>query len=127
MAFGLAIGVWDVIRDAKQAEDEKVRLEEDYRNGRTCIPVEKVADYVEIKGVCVDFYATYINDSPNYVFIDNTSGGNFLLMIPKDLISEAEALAKYLNQHIEARGKIEKYKDKFEIIITDLSQIKIIE
>ncbi|MBQ7201907.1 NERD domain-containing protein [Candidatus Saccharibacteria bacterium] len=112
---------------AKREAEEEAQLEEDYRNGRKCIPVEKVADYVGNSGVCVDFYAGYINESPYYVFVDNKKNGIFSLMISKKLISENEAKSNYLNKHLNARGTITKYEDTFEIKISDLTQITILK
>lgn len=110
---------------AQQEADQLAQLEEDYRNGRKCIPVERVADFLGSKNVCVDFYANYINESKKYVFIDNAKNGNFALMISKDLISKDDAISKFLNKHLEARGSIIKYNDTFEIKISNLSQILI--
>lgn len=110
---------------AQQEADQLAQLEEDYRNGRKCIPVERVADFMGNKNVCVDFYANYINESKKYVFIDNAKNGNFALMISKDLISKDDATSKFLNKHIEARGSITKFNDTYEIEISNLSQILI--
>lgn len=127
--IGIFAGIWSIIdhnnRTEQQKADEAAKLEEDYKNGRICIPVERVADFLNSKGVCVDFYANYINDSPKYVFIDSTKNGNFALMISKELISEADAKTNYLNKHLEARGTIIKYNDTYEIKIEDLSQITV--
>ena len=127
--IGMAVGVWAIIdknnREAERLAAERAQLEEDYKNGRVCIPIEKVADYLRQKGVCVDFYANYINDSKNYVFIDNAKNGTFTLMIPKTILNEEEAISRYLNKHLEARGTIIKYEDTYEIEITDLSQITV--
>ncbi len=127
--IGIGFGIWTIIdrnnREAERIAEEKAQLEEDYKNGRVCIPVEKVADYLHQKGVCVDFYANYINDSTYYVFIDNTKNGTFALMISKDLLTEEEANLNYLNKHLEARGTITKYEDTYEIEISDLSQITV--
>ncbi len=125
----LATGIWIVIdknnRESQRIAEEEAQLVEDYKNGRKCIPVEQVSEYVNSKGVCVDFYASYINESPKYVFIDNAKNGTFALMISKQLLSRQDATSTYLNKHLEARGTITKYKDDFEIIIEDLSQITV--
>ena len=112
---------------ARREAEEAAQLEEDYINGRKCIPVEKAANYVGSSGVCVDFYAGYINDSPYYIFIDNKKNGTFQLMISKKIITEKEAKEKYLNKHLNARGTITKYEDSYEIKISDLDQITILE
>ena len=85
--------------------------------------MERVADFIGNKNVCVDFYANYINESNKYVFIDNAKKGNFALMVPKDLISKDAATSKYLNKHLEARGSITKFNDTYKIKISNLSQI----
>ena len=127
--IAIIAGIWIIIdrnnRTEQQKADEITKLEEDYKNGRVCIPVERVADFLNSKGICVDFYANYINDSPKYIFIDHTKNGNFALMIPKELISETDAKTNYLNKHLQARGTITKYNNTYEIIVTDLSQITI--
>ena len=123
---GIAVYVNEQNKIAKQKEDEAAQLEEDYKNGRKCIPVERAADYVG-NSVCVDFYATYINDSKNFVFIDNAKNGSFNLMLPKKLISKEDAEAQYLNKHLNARGTISKYNDTYEIKITALNQLKVVE
>lgn len=126
---GIGFSVWTIIdknnREAERIAEEKAQLEEDYRNGRVCIPVERVANYLYQKGVCVDFHANYINDSKNYIFIDNTKNGIFALMISKNILTEEEAISNYLNKHLEARGTITKYDGTYEIEISDLSQITI--
>lgn len=122
---GLGIYIDGQNKIAQQKAEESAQLEEDYKNGRVCIPVERIADFLDAKNVCVDFYANYINSSSYYVFIDNGKNGNFALMISKDLISESDAKNKYLNKHLTARGSITKYEDTYEIKITDLSQIVI--
>lgn len=125
--IAIAAGVWVYIdgqnKIAQQEADRLVQLEEDYRNGRKCIPVERVADFIGNKNVCVDFYANYINESKGYVFIDNVKKGNFALMVPKDLISKDTATSKYLNKHLEARGSIAKFNNTYKIKISNLSQI----
>jgi len=114
-------------REDQRIADEKAALEEDYKNGRKCIPVERVADFLDSKGVCVDFYANYINDSKNYVFADNSKNGTFALVISKDLLSVDEANAVYSGKHLEARGTITKYNDTYEIKITNLNQIRVLD
>lgn len=110
---------------AQQEADQLAQLEENYRNGRKCIPVERVANFIGSKNVCVDFYANYINESKNYVFIDNAKNGNFALIISKDLISKNDATSKFLNKHLEVRGFITKFNNTYEIEISNLSQILI--
>ena len=109
----------------RQEEERLSKLEEDYRNGRECIPIERVADFNGSENVCVDFYANYIGSSDYYIFIDNAKNGTFALMISKKIISESDAKSKYLNKHLEARGSIIQYENTYEIKITDLSQITI--
>lgn len=123
----IAVNIINVNERKAAEEAAAAQLEEDYRNGRVCIPVERVADFYGEKNVCIDFYASYINDSKYYVFIDDEKNGTFALMASKNLISETEAKARYLNKHLEVRGAIIKYEDTFEIKIEDLSQIKILE
>lgn len=128
---GIGLGIYQDMQN-RQAEAERIavmELENSYRNGRTCIPVERASDFLGATNVCVDFYCHYINDSPYSVFVDDEKNGTFALMIPKKLISEAEAKEKYLNRHIEARGTIEFYEpnNTYEIKITNLSQITVKE
>lgn len=129
IAAACAIGLYvaEQNRIARLEAERLEQLEEDYKNGRECIPVERVADFVNSKNVCVDFYANYINDSKYYVFIDNAKYGTFALMISKDLISKSDANAKYLNKHLQARGSITKHEDTYEIEVKDLSQISIVQ
>ena len=135
LAIILLVGIVVVLLmfNSKQKQEElriaevKAQLEEDYKNGRQCIPVERVADFSGYKGVCVDFYASYINDSSKYVFVDNARGGSFTAMIPKIIISESEAKAQYLNKHLEVRGDIKEYNGSYEILVTNNSQITIRE
>lgn len=85
--IAIAAGVWVYIdgqnKIAQQEADRLVQLEEDYKNGRKCIPVERVADFIGNKNVCVDFYANYINESNKYVFIDNAKKRQFCTDGPK--------------------------------------------
>lgn len=131
IACVLGFFIWSHIQknneEAERIEAENARLESDYRAGRQCIPVERVAEFNGSKNVCVDFIAGYINDSKYYTFIDNSKTGNFAIMASKKILTEVDASAMYLHKHIQVRGDIEEYNGTYEIKITDLNQIKIIE
>lgn len=115
-------------REEKQKAEEAAQLEEDYKNGRKCIPVERAADFVG-HNVCVDYYVGYVNSNSYFIYLDNEKNGSFQIIIPKKskLINVSDAKKNYLNKHIEVRGLIEEYNGAYEIKVTDLGQIKISE
>ena len=110
----------------EQEASEQAKLEDDYRNGRKCIPIERASDFVG-NSVCVEYYVGYINSNTYYIYIDKEKNGQFQTIIPKksNIIDVSEAREKFLNSRIEVRGTIERYKDTCEIKVTSLDQIKI--
>jgi hypothetical protein len=103
-------------------------LEEDYRNGRKCIPLERASDFVG-STVCVEYYVGYINDNSYYIYLDKEKNGDFQIVIPKraKIISVAETKERFLNRRVRVNGTIEQYNDSFEIIVNNLDQIELVE
>ena len=130
----VGIAVWIVTDWQEQKRQEQIeqeaaeQLEEDYRNGRKCLPAERVPDFVG-STICVDYYVGYINSNSYYIYLDQEKNGQFQTIIPikQNIITKANAKDVYLNKHIEVRGLVKKYNDSYEIVVTDLDQIRILE
>lgn len=107
----------------KEAE-EKAQLEKDYENGVKCITPDMAEKFVG-KNVCVDYYVGYVNSNSYYIYLDEKKEGDFQVIITKKskILSVNEAKEKYLNKNISVRGTLEKYKDAYEIKVTNLDQI----
>ena len=128
---GLFVGIFlNQQEQNKQAELErkqKEQIEEDYRSGRKCVPLERVSDFVG-STVCVEYYVGYVNSNSYYIYLDKEKNGDFQAVIPtkSKIISVNEAKEKYLNRYIKVNGVVKRYNDSYEIIVNDLDQIEFV-
>lgn len=128
---GLFVGFF--LKQQEQSEQaelerkQKAQIEEDYKNGRRCIPLERVSDFVG-STVCVEYYVGYVNSNSYYIYLDKEKNSEFQAVVPTkaEIISINEAKEKYLNRYIKVNGTIKRYNDSYEIIVIDLDQIELV-
>lgn len=128
---GLFVGFF--LKQQEQSEQaelerkQKAQIEEDYKNGRRCIPLERVSDFVG-STVCVEYYVGYVNSNSYYIYLDKEKNSEFQAVVPTkaEIISINEAKEKYLNRYIKVNGTIKRYNDSYEIIVIDLDQIEFV-
>lgn len=119
--------------DKEKAQDEfspqenKQQKKFNYESHKE-ITTKEVNDYIN-KNVTVTGYVAQVVMRPkvNYLNFDNKYPDNTFtaVIFPSDM-HKFEDLMKYENKNVKVTGRLSLYKDKPQIIINSISQIKII-
>lgn len=133
MGFSLAESArQEATREAERRAAAEAVIE-DKKSGKTCVELDELAEYMGIPNVCVEYVVGDISSNSTWIYLNRTKNTDFAVLIRKEdgLISVADAKARFLNKRVRARGTIryydsEKYK-YHEIIISDLSQVEVVE
>ena len=113
----------------RQADERIAQIE----TGEICATADEAKQFVGKKGVCVEYYVNYVNNT-NYgwIWINDKKNGSFSAFIKDSKVMSVEEAREYRNKTIEVHGDITEYKNDdgsitYEIIVGSKDQIKIKE
>ncbi|MGB3413699.1 MAG: hypothetical protein WBA28_03180 [Microbacteriaceae bacterium] len=123
----IAGSIW-LFLTLQESQQQADRLRADMEQGITCIPLEQVSDFIGANGVCVTFVVNIVGESDDFVFLNDKSFGNFTAVVrDKSVLTLDQAKNDFLYKQIEVRGTITTYKDKPQINVNDIGQLKVVQ
>lgn len=116
-ALTVGLIIEDNTNKRRVEEQEKQERRDAIIDGRICMNISEVKDYIGMDGVCVEYVPTYISHTDGgykYLQMWDKKDGDFMIYISNSKYNtlKREDAQKYRNKTIEVRGKIVNYSDK---------------